>query len=620
MNDVMMTTEAQADVVAKAGAFLVAGVGTDGSISGDTIIEMTVMLCGAGLKKEEVRRVARDLCFQLRFSGPEVEKCIEVGLEKGAQHRGKNGASAPPAARADKRDLAGVEVSSASARGLDGAEQPAAAGNGHDAHHEDELEEEPALEQDLEPRHPLLVGYAREISIADKDRKADAWRHCCAKTDAAIRKGLVKWEDVSDGLIKLADSHSVFGLFSREKAEAEECWRNLPHEADPAPAPSPPATSKGAGKPYVYVLARDITIEANLKVCLIDGFLGRHEQSAWYGAPESGKSTAIIDAACRVASGQLYCDRVVMQGAVLYVAAERGMNVRRRILAWRLEHGIDDFPLAMIDDAVDLRTGAVDTDRIIDAAQRLADECKQPVVWIIFDTLSRVLAGGDENSPRDMGALVASVDRIFRRTGAHCSLVHHTPLGESDRMRGHTSFNGAMDTTVRIEKRNGIVALEVVKASDLPDAEKPKLFFRFKPVTLTSDPDTTASILIQADDQAAEMAAASGKGKGKKETKTARIFREAFIEALDTPGPDIRVRTDGQKAVDVQAVRRAFTVRYITGEAEPKKRADATRKAFRRVLRDLPAPFATENREGREWIWSTQQATNGHNAYPTAAE
>jgi hypothetical protein len=352
---------------------------------------------------------------------------------------------------------------------------------------------------------------------------------------------------------------------------------------------------------------------------LIEGFLGRHEQSAWYGAPESGKSTGIIDAACRVASGQLYCGRVVMQGAVLYVAAERGMNVRRRVLAWRLEHGIDDFPLAVIDDAADLRTGAVDTDRIIDAAQRLADECKQPVVWIIFDTLSRVLAGGDENSPRDMGALVASVDRIFRTTDAHCSLVHHTPLGESDRMRGHTSFNGAMDTTVRIEKRNGIVALEVDKASDLPDAEKPKLFFRFKSITLTSEPHTTASILIQAEDQAAEMAAASGKGK-KKETKTVRIFREAFIEALDTPGPDICVRTDGQKAVDVQAVRRQFTARYITGEADPKKRADATRKAFRRILTNLPAPFATENREGQEWIWSTRQATSGHNAYASAAE
>jgi hypothetical protein len=63
------------------------------------------------------------------------------------------------------------------------------------------------------------------------------------------------------------------------------------------------------------VRARDITLEANLKICLIEGFLGRHEQSAWYGAPESGKSTGMIDAACCVASGRQYCGRDVMQGA-----------------------------------------------------------------------------------------------------------------------------------------------------------------------------------------------------------------------------------------------------------------------------------------------------------------
>lgn len=32
-------------------------------------------------------------------------------------------------------------------------------------------------------------------------------------------------------MLDLADGHGAFGPFSREKAEAEECWRNLPHEA-----------------------------------------------------------------------------------------------------------------------------------------------------------------------------------------------------------------------------------------------------------------------------------------------------------------------------------------------------------------------------------------------------
>jgi hypothetical protein len=94
-------------------------------------------------------------------------------------------------------------------------------------------------------------------------------------------------------------------------------------------------------KPYKLVLARDVTIEGTAKSFLIDGFLGRDETSIWYGPPECGKSTVKIDAACHVATGRPWCGRAVMRGPVLYVAAERGQTVKRRVLAWRLEHGIE---------------------------------------------------------------------------------------------------------------------------------------------------------------------------------------------------------------------------------------------------------------------------------------
>jgi AAA domain len=368
--------------------------------------------------------------------------------------------------------------------------------------------------------------------------------------------------------------------------------------------PAKNTTTTLSKKPYKLVHARDVTIKGTVKSFLIDGFLGRDEISIWFGPPECGKSTAKIDAACHVATGRPWCGRAVLRGPVLYVAAERGQTVMRRIMAWRLEHGIDDFPLAVIDDTVDLRTGKVDADRIIAAAKALGTLSGQRVIWIIFDTLSRVLAGGDENSPRDMGLLVLSVDRIYRDTGAHCSLVHHVPLG-GDRMRGHSSAPGAADTTVRVEKHNGIVTAAIDKASDLPEDEKPRLFFRFKSITLTEEPRRTASVMVQAEDQAAAHAAAP-KTKTRKETKVIRTFRDAFTEALDTDGNTIQVRGDGPevRAVDVQKVRAEFERRYATGEADPKKRADASRKAFKRSMAELPPQqFATETREGRELIW-----------------
>jgi phage/plasmid primase-like uncharacterized protein len=89
--------------IAEARAFLVAEVGADGSISGGTIIDVTVMLVDAGLEQEEVRSTARDLAFRQGFSGSVVEKFIERGLAEAAQRSsGKNGVKTLPAARADK--------------------------------------------------------------------------------------------------------------------------------------------------------------------------------------------------------------------------------------------------------------------------------------------------------------------------------------------------------------------------------------------------------------------------------------------------------------------------------------------------------------------------------------
>jgi hypothetical protein len=58
-----------------------------------------------------------------------------------------------------------------------------------------------------------------------------------------------------------------------------------------------------------------------------------------------------------------------------------------------------------------------------------------------------------------------------------------------------------------------------------------------------------------------------------------------------------------RRAVDLQAVRAQFCRRYVTGEADPKKRADTIGKAFRRALRQAAAAFATETRDDIELIW-----------------
>jgi hypothetical protein len=78
-----------------------------------------------------------------------------------------------------------------------------------------------------------------------------------------------------------------------------------------------------------------------------------------------------------------------------------------------------------------------------------------PVRWIIVDTLSRAIAGGDENGPKDMSALVGGADCVRNETGAHISFIHHPGKDGTKGARGHSSLLGAIDTEIEIKRIDG---------------------------------------------------------------------------------------------------------------------------------------------------------------------
>jgi AAA domain len=198
------------------------------------------------------------------------------------------------------------------------------------------------------------------------------------------------------------------------------------------------------------------------------------------------------------AAGLPWFGRQVSQGAVLYIAAERGALVERRMAAWRLHHGIDDIPLGIVAKSIDLRSNRKDADSVIECCERLQKSFGHDPRLVIVDTLSRVLAGGDENAPRDMGLLVANLAHVQEGTGAHVLAIHHVPQGQL-RLRGHGSLLGSMDTTVSLEKsRSGSVTATIDKNNDGPEGQS--IAFRLEAVELCRDPETgeitTAPVVI----------------------------------------------------------------------------------------------------------------------------
>lgn len=73
--------------------------------------------------------------------------------------------------------------------------------------------------------------------------------------------------------------------------------------------------------------------------------------------------------------------------------------------------------------------------------------------WVTFiDTLNQASPGSDENSSVDMGLLLAAAKRIAIESEGIVVLIHHSGKDSSKGLRGHSSMNGAMDSTIEVKK------------------------------------------------------------------------------------------------------------------------------------------------------------------------
>ena len=161
----------------------------------------------------------------------------------------------------------------------------------------------------------------------------------------------------------------------------------------------------------------------------------------------------------------------VTQGPVVYFAAERTGLMRRRFKG--LEKCYDlpsDLPLYLGSGAFDIRE-AKDAGCFIDGIREIEDELGEPVRFVVFDTWSRILAGGIENDSADVGNAVKNIDQIREAINCHVMAVHHVGAAaeSKQRMRGSTVLFGAIDTGTLVEKNKNVVKVMVRKQNDGPD-------------------------------------------------------------------------------------------------------------------------------------------------------
>lgn len=204
--------------------------------------------------------------------------------------------------------------------------------------------------------------------------------------------------------------------------------------------------------------------------------------SVIYGDPGAGKSFVSLDLGLRLAHGMDWHGRAAIQTGVLYIAGEGARGLGKRIKGWRYKHACEgmDAPFLLLPVAVELldEQQRAKLLRTIDAAKERAGF---PIGLIVVDTVSRALAGADENGQEAMGAFVKACDAIRQHAGGAVLGVHHSGKDKDRGMRGSTVLLGACDAVIRLTKGETVTTFKTEKQKDAEQADD--LFFAMEQVT-----------------------------------------------------------------------------------------------------------------------------------------
>jgi len=234
---------------------------------------------------------------------------------------------------------------------------------------------------------------------------------------------------------------------------------------------------------------------------IIKGVLAHGETSNWFGPPGSLKSALMTDLAIHAASGQDWrgfrASRPGEHCGVLYLALERGAQVKRRLSAYKIKRGAAaDLPIAVKSEIIDLmRADCVDL--IIGTVREVEAHFRCNVGLIIVDTISKGIAagGGDEDRAKDTNAMLANLRRVEERSGVHIACVGHTGKDEAKGHRGSSAHMGDVDLMVQISG-DAVKTATIIKAND--QEEGPLTTWTTEVVSLGTDADgdeiTTALI------------------------------------------------------------------------------------------------------------------------------
>jgi hypothetical protein len=277
---------------------------------------------------------------------------------------------------------------------------------------------------------------------------------------------------------------------------------------------------------------------------------------------------------------------------------EGSFGIFNRVAAWCLHHGIDnaDLPFAIVPVSLKLLDPDADTHPLIALIKEAAARMGVPIKLVVVDTLSRAMAGGNENAPDDMGALVTNGTAIQQATQAHLLWIHHSGKDEAKGARGHSLLRAATDTEIEISAEGVQRTARVTKQRELECTGT--FLFQLEIIELGTNRrgKPVTSCVVKTIDGYAPIASDNAFRRHLSgHTKRALEVLTDLVASSGQPG--YQGTPPGSVSVPAQWWRERFYERAMPADDAPTKQ-----KAFRRASSDLINSHIVGMSGDRVWI------------------
>lgn len=313
----------------------------------------------------------------------------------------------------------------------------------------------------------------------------------------------------------------------------------------------------------------------------IKGVLPAQGLAALYGPSASGKSFLALDMAAAIACGRTWFGHKVSPAPAVYVALEGEAGFKLRVQAWERHHE-QSLPndLQIVLQPFKLEADVDDLAKVIP---------KGAVVFI--DTLNRAAPTADENSSKDMGAILEQAKRLQALTAGLVIVVHHTGKDIARGLRGHSSLFAALDAAIVVSRNSDSREWLIAKSKDGVDGGTYPFRLLVVPLGVDEDGDPLTSCVITVNTKADDIQNAKVP-----QGKNQRLVLDAIRTMLREMSPVVHPTVPpGCPSLELDAVLPQLSACLSVA---PDKRTSRTREAISGLVERGVVCF--EN--GRIWI------------------